>query len=168
MTIANKFNLKSSFSDKASSDPVAQIAAEILDAALVCAFHLESIAPREDQPSSVIFALAGEFAATFSCLALDLMPITEHREALRGKLLMLFPEDIANTFLARESEYSDCSEVFVPDKPLSGDGVVNKMALHVAALCGSSFNPEILRQSAVIFASVSRELNLKELVLACL
>lgn len=170
-TIAAKFGLGNSFASKASSDPAAQLAAEILDASVVCSLQLEAAVPSNVPATPVSappsFALATEFAAVFTSLALDLMIIREHRGVLRAKLLCLFPDDVKDKFIEREEEYRACSQIMVADKPLSGDGVVNRMALHLARTCGSSFNPEILRQSAVIFANISREFNLRELVLAC-
>jgi hypothetical protein len=170
-TVAAKFGLANSFASKANSDPAAQLTAEILDASVVCALQLEAgtarNAPATPDSASSTFPLATEFAAAFTSLALDLMLIEEHRGVLRAKLLFLLPDDVKDKFIEREEEYAACTEVMVADKPLTGTGVVNRMALHLASLCGSSFNREILRQSAVIFANISRELNLRELVLAC-
>ena len=165
-TIARKFGLTNSFASKSNSDPASQLCGEILDASLVCAIQLAAGLSKPSLLESG-FALASEFAAAFTALALNLMLLREHRETLRAKLLFLFPEEVKEKFIKREQEFLTCSQLFVADKPLSGDGIVNRMSLHVAEACGSSFNPEVLRQSAVVFASVSRELNLRRLALAC-
>jgi hypothetical protein len=171
-TVAAKFGLKNSFSVKASTDPSDQLTAEILDAATVCAAHFESLASEIDtaaaQSANLFFALASEFAAAFTWLALSLTSIREQQDVLRHKLLFLLPEDVKNAFLAREPVYSACAATFVPDKPLAGDGVVNKLALRVADICGSRYNPELLRQCVVVFADVSSVLELRQRVRDCL
>ena len=163
--------MPNSFASEANSDPAVRLTAEILDASVICALQFQAgtalNAPETHDIASTTFALAAEFAAAFTCLALKLVLIVEHRDALRSKLLFLLPDEVKGKIIEREDEYVACAEVMVVDKPLTGAGVVNRLALHLASLLGSPFTPEVFRQSAVVFADISGKLNLRELVSAC-
>lgn len=169
-TVAAKFGLTNSFASKSNSDPASRLTAEILDGSLVCALQLVAglvqHVPSVPDGASSTFPFASEFAAAFTSEALNLALFAEHRSVLRAKLLFLLPDEVKEKFMEREEEYTACSEVMVPAKPLTGDGVVNRLALHLADVCGCSGDPEIFRQTAVIFANMSRDLNFRELVLA--